>query len=509
MADREDLNYTWAPGTVAIEDAHPSGHSIILQPKPTTDPNDPLNWSWGRKVLNYALVSYYVLWTFVELDIGFTAWGTMIEELGLSIGNLNTGVALNYAGLGFGCLFFIPFVHKYGRRPLYLISVLVQLLGCLWQAKVNSEGNYIGANLLSGIGGAISETIVQITIADVFFVHQHATMNAFYLLFTATGAFLGPVAAGYIVVDQGWRWIWWWCVIFLGVNLIAVFFLYEETKYVPAVYGHSTTSHTEAITNELAEVFRRNSVQANSEDPKTHEPHVIARAQSAISHEIPVKTYREHMALWTPTPGGIAHHFYQPIIVLFTFPAVTYTALTYGFSLATFAIMTSVQATYMLLPPYNFSAVGIGLMNIPPFIGCLLGFFVGYLNDMSILRLSKRNAGIFEPEMRLWLALPSIIILPAGILMFGIGLAKGAAWPLLAVGYGVWGFGFSVSADIALAYCTDCYQDIVGDALVGIVFSRNLFSVIVLFTITPWINAGTPAYGWDKGNVREGVTCAQ
>ena len=263
---------------------------------------------------------------------------------------------------------------------------------------------------------------------------------------------------------------------------------YEETKYVQTMSGHSTTQNEAALTSEVEATYRKNSLQAEDTDPKEPELGSVERTRSVINTGIPSKTYRQRMALWTPTPGSIIHHFYQPIIVLFTFPAVTYTALTYGITLATFAIMTSVQATYMLLPPYNFTAIGVGLMNLPPFIGSVLGFFVGgYLNDISILYLSKRNGGIFEPEMRLWLAIPAIICVPAGILMFGIGLAYGIAWPLLAVGYGLWGFGFVVSSDIALAYCTDCYQDIIGDALVGIVFSRNVFSVIVLFTITPWI----------------------
>lgn len=63
-------------------------------------------------------------------------------------------------------------------------------------------------------------------------------------------------------------------------------------------------------------------------------------------------------------------------------------------------------------------------MNIAPFIGAVLGFpFGGLLSDKSILWLSKRNGGIYEPEMELWLALPIAIISPAGILMFGLGLA--------------------------------------------------------------------------------------
>lgn len=33
----------------------------------------------------------------------------------------------------------------------------------------------------------------------------------------------------------------------------------------------------------------------------------------------------------------------------------------------------------------------------------------------------------------------------------------------------------------------DCSQ-VIGDALVGVVFVRNMLSVVVLFSLTPWIN---------------------
>ena len=366
------------------------------------------------------------MWTFVELDIGFTSWGPLITELGFSIDLLNDAAAVNYAALGVGCIFFIPFVHKYGRRPLYLFSSTLQFVACIWQARVNTAGDIIGSNIISGLGGAISETVVQITIADLFFVHQHATMNGWYLLFTSIGAYLGPVASGYVVVSQGWRWTWWWCVIFLGVNLIAVIFFFEESKYIPLTVGRGTswtaqTPHNVERPNNLKEP---NASLSPRDSKEAESAGAIERTRSEIDPEIKLKTYRQRMALVTKTDGSIVHHFYQPVIVLFSFPAVAYTALTYGSTLAWFAIMTSVQATYMLEPPYNFSAIGIGLMNLPPFIGSFVGFFFGgWFNDVSILWLSKRNNGIFEPEMRLWVALPAAVIVPAGILMFGLGLA--------------------------------------------------------------------------------------
>ena len=59
---------------------------------------------------------------------------------------------------------------------------------------------------------------------------------------------------------------------------------------------------------------------------------------------------------------------------------------------------------------------------------------------------------------------------------------------MLAVGFGIFGFGLIVAGDVALSYTMDSYHDIVGNALVGVVFTRNAISVVVLFALTPWIN---------------------
>lgn len=389
---------------------HRARDQLRLFPTPSADPNDPLNWSPARKALNFALVGFFVLWTFVQLDIGFTAWGPLQDELGLTLDVLNAGSAVNYGGLAVGCFFFIPLAHKYGRRPLYIFSCALQFASCIWQAKITSVGGFIGSNLISGLGGAISEIIVQITIADMFFVHQHATMNGWFVIFQSTGAFLGPVASGYVVNSQGWRWMWWWCVIFFGVTLLCVIFFFEESKFVALLDGQSVVSTSQ---------------KSNDKKPSDGEP-ITSKVTSSIAPnpEIKPKSYFQRMALITPTNESLLPHLHQPIVTLFTFPAVAYAAITYGSTLAWFAIMTSLQASYLILPPYNFDAAGVGLINIAPFIGAFLGFpFGGYLSDKSILWLSKKNDGIYEPEMRLWLAIPIAVLGPASILMFGLGLA--------------------------------------------------------------------------------------
>jgi hypothetical protein len=106
--------------------------------------------------------------------------------------------------------------------------------------------------------------------------------------------------------------------------------------------------------------------------------------------------------------------------------------------------------------------------------------------------------------MRLWVATPAVFVLPAGILLFGLPTAYGEAWILACIGSGLFGFAMIVLWDAALSYAMDCYVEVslantillflyidisqvIGDAMMGIVFVRNLFATIVAVTITYWI----------------------
>lgn len=161
----------------------------------------------------------------------------------------------------------------------------------------------------------------------------------------------------------------------------------------------------------------------------------LSMEQSNTLAGIPLKSYWQRMSLFTTASGGSSAlfiHIYRPFILLFTFPGVAFVALVYGSQLAWLAILLNVQAIYFTLPPYNFSSSGVGLLNIPTFIGSILGgFFGGQLSDYSIQWLARRNGGVYEPEMRLWLALPTILITPAGYFMFGLSVPQAGYTNLL------------------------------------------------------------------------------
>lgn len=79
---------------------------------------------------------------------------------------------------------------------------------------------------------------------------------------------------------------------------------------------------------------------------------------------------------------------------------------------------------------------------------------------------------------------------------------------MIAIGLGLFGFGLNVINDAALSYAMDSYHEvskfvnnssliflifppasqILGSAMVGVVFVRNAASIGILFGLTPWID---------------------
>lgn len=273
----------------------------------------------------------------------------------------------------------------------------------------------------------------------------------------------------------------WWNAIFFGVALLAFLFLYEESKFSNTDIGVSVSlSNFEDPPTEpnalpkadTKEPSPKDIVVTASDTPSDIEvgtSRAVDPTHTHINPNIHQKTYWQRLAITTTSPGPFSHfarHAWQPIQILFTIPAVAFMSLIYGVMLVWTTVMVTVLSSWMALPPYNFNASSIGLMSLPSFIGTTLGTLIAApMSDALILYLSRRNNGIYEPEMRLWVMVPFIPFVPAGAFMFGFGLADGSSWVLVAVGYALCNFGTSPISSVALTYLTDSYTEVMSYSL--------------------------------------------
>lgn len=88
----------------------------------------------------------------------------MIVDLNVSYTELNQTMSVNYVGLAMGCVLYIPWAKKYGRRPVYIASTAIMLAASFWTARLESLAELYITNLLQGLAGATNETIAEITV---------------------------------------------------------------------------------------------------------------------------------------------------------------------------------------------------------------------------------------------------------------------------------------------------------------------------------------------------------
>lgn len=215
--------------------------------------------------------------------------------------------------------------------------------------------------------------------------------------------------------------------IIIGTISISMMLFLEESKFNRVQPDNTNDSQTD-----------RRIVDLPHDDAKIHLTETSTSADSAelyrtqsvpIDHSIPVSSYWQRLSLFKARSRFSFRTFlplyYRPVVVLYKFPGVLIPALIYGFYIAATNVLAVMQTTLYALPPYNFGTLGVAEMNVPPAIGAVLGsLFGGLFNDRAILFFAKRNKGVYEPEMRLWLvAVPAVSML-IGILMFGLPIAQ-------------------------------------------------------------------------------------
>lgn len=199
-------------------------------------------------------------------------------------------------------------------------------------------------------------------------------------------------------------------------------------------------------------------------------------SQAAEVQQLPKKTWMQEMSLWSGTAKDInlLESFIRPF-PLIAYPAVIFAFIGYAVTLAWVVAINILNSFVLQAPPYNWKPSVNGLINIPGFLGNLVGSFVaGWVVDRYSDHRAKKNGGVFQPESRLVLIIVPAIIVPAGCILFGYGVAETLNWTSLFFGYGMVAVGLTAVPVIGMTYVSDCYYPVASDALLLVNGLKNI-----------------------------------
>lgn len=476
------------PGTVHLVDVaghHASATSkngVELIPRPSQDPEDPLNWPRKRKHLAAAMVFTYTLGLGLPLTLQYSVLADITRDTGISTAALVQGTGLMFLFLGWGCLFWQPIAQTYGRRGVYLISAAATVPLMVWTAYSRSAGEWYAHRILAGFFVAPIESLPEISIPDLFFAHERGAWMSLYVFVLFGSNFLAPLIAGFFAQAFGWRWTMHFGAMIAAVTFLILFFFMEDTIYfrktLEGLEDEQADSEPVVVEGSSSEKM----TESNSKSEDTTEGTVFAAKRSYVQKLSPFVKLDGR-----PTSKQMLKAMIRPLFLIVQFPSIAWAGFIYGINLSWYNVLNATASPVLSAAPYNWSTGLVGCIYAGPIIGAALGsLWAGVVADKLTLMLARRNNGVREPEQRLWPLGLSAVLSCVGLIVWGVGAQHNIHWAGLAIGLGILTFGCVTGGSIALSYNIDCFKDISGDSTTSIIIIRNTLGFAISYGITPW-----------------------
>ncbi|KAJ5782948.1 Major facilitator superfamily domain general substrate transporter [Penicillium paradoxum] len=409
------------PGTILLVDiAHDSNASsqqggIVLQPQPSTDPNDPLNRSQGWKNLNIGMVCLYTFAIGICTAAHFSILTQISQSQQVSIAHLNLGTGLMQLMQGWSNLLWQPIAMTYGRRLVYILTIVFSIGPVLWVPLAHGASQWYAHRILLGLFCSSVESLPELSVQDIFFAHERGNYMALYTFVLFGSNFIAPFLAGFITDGLSWEWVMYLATIFLVLCSLVIFFFLEETMYFRSTTENDTVQYEIVPADD-----ERDIAQLETDSP----------ARLGETEPAEVKPRRRTLALITklpgrPTPTQMALKSWQSLKIPFYFPNILWSGLLYGSNLALYSVINATISSILGSSPYDFPPRMVGVAYLSPFIfGGAASIWAGKFSDSLAIMLARRNGGVREPEHRLWGLYVSAPIAAGGLLMWGVGASQ-------------------------------------------------------------------------------------
>ncbi|KAI8724335.1 MFS domain-containing protein [Fusarium sp. LHS14.1] len=356
---------------------------IVLVPQPSTSPADPLNMSRIRKELYFAALIYGTCVTGVVGPVlvpGFSIVAAAFQINLTQVTLLNGSLVM---ALGVSAYVCGPLITLWGRRLVFLFTTLVMVFGCVWAGSAKSYKSLLGARIFQGL------VIVSVNAA--------------------------PVISGYVITGLSWQWSFRLLAISFALAFVFSFFLMSETLF----------NRDSIVTGVEPSIFVSDHLEANRSDSPA--PGTLDSVRDVSSVGPPDKP-----ALWKQILG-LQNVQMQPVTQLIPVllrplglprhPDIVWACAMWSVTYSWVIIQGAVADQIFRAPPYNLSPTSVGLLiGIAPLVGSAIGTILGgWMCDWVAQIMVKQNGGVYEPEFRLVVLVPTLITIIIG--SFGLGMA--------------------------------------------------------------------------------------
>ncbi|KAF4121501.1 putative arabinose efflux permease, MFS family [Geosmithia morbida] len=343
-----------------------------------------------------------------------SAFVELSADLGVSVQRTSYLVSIVIAVLGGAPLLWRPISHTYGRRPVFLATLLCSLVGNVGCAVSHSYGTMGLCRAITAFFISPAMAFGTAVVQETFFRQERARFMGVWSSMLTLGVPVAPLIFGFVAERVSYRWIFWTLAITNGVQFILHALLGPETRFEPA----------SDVPLERTSRFRREYLSFRRIDQ---------------------------------TPLRLAT-FLSPLRLV-TYPNVILPAAAYSMVFLWGSVMTTFEIPQIFPEKFGFGPEKVGLQYIGIIVGTIIGEQIGGVMSDKWMLARERKGNSPRPEHRLWLSYVGYALSICGVAVFLVQIDRASdEWNVTPIiGASIAAAGNQIVTTILITYAVDCY----------------------------------------------------
>lgn len=426
----------------------------VLWPQPTDDPNDPQNWSDGKKSLMLFIATLAAFVPDFCSGVGVATLFKLALQFDTSIAHINN-LTSNWSIflLGPGGVIAVLFIRRFGRLPVMFWSQVLGLafqIGCTFAPNLKT---FAAMRCLNAFFSTAPQVTGLYTIVDMFPVHLVHRKVTIWTFGYVVSPFVSPWVLGYLAARQSWRWAYATSCFYCGFVVFMIAFFFEETLYdrylrpIPARPTSGLRYRIETLLGVTGWKLRK------------YRTPMWRAAVDVVD------------VLWRP-------HF---------FPTAVLALASFGFTIG----INVTNPVFLGSPKplgYGYKEDIVSTIYLTPIVGVLLGEVMAKLFNQYALKFSvQRDNGVFESENTLIGTIVGLIIYVAGMVLFGWTIEHKANIAGVIFGWGMVQVGNVFLIVAVLSYASANFPTREGECSALLNWARVLGGFAVPYFQVPWV----------------------
>ncbi len=153
----------------------------------------------------------------------------LVDELAADVATVQMTLSLYLIALACAQLLLGPLSDRFGRRPVLLAGLALNVAASLGAMAATSIGPLIGARMLQAIGASAGIVIGRAIIRDLFERERSAAMLGLVTTAMVVAPMVSPLVGGLLLTGFGWEAIFVFVALVSGVVLVWALIVLPET----------------------------------------------------------------------------------------------------------------------------------------------------------------------------------------------------------------------------------------------------------------------------------------